>query len=121
MFVMEFVRWWYGPGWVHLIRSSGERLRGVALSFSLPILIRTLFDPWRRIITYGSRSFQESLRALLDNTISRLVGFAVRVIVMIAAVFLMALTGLISLVAIIGWPLLPIVGIGLIIRGFLPW
>jgi hypothetical protein len=119
--MMEFVRWWYGPGWVHLVRSSVQRVRGLALAFSLPILIRTLFAPWRRIISYGSKSFQDSMRAALDNFISRFVGFGVRVIVMLTAIVLIILSSLLSLVAVICWPLLPIVGIGLIIRGLLPW
>jgi hypothetical protein len=121
MFMLEFGRWWYGAGWAHVVRSSGERIRGIALAFSLPILIRTLFAPWRRIISYGNHSFEDSLRAMLDNTISRLVGFGVRLAVMLAAIVLIVLTSLLSAIVIICWPLLPLAGIGLVIRGLLPW
>lgn len=119
--MVEFIRWWYGAGWVQVMRSAGQRLRGLALAFSLPILIRTLFAPWRRIISYGDRSFEDSLRALLDNTVSRFVGFGVRLAVLLAALALIIITSLVSLVVIVAWPLLPAVGLALIIRGGLAW
>jgi hypothetical protein len=89
--------------------------------FSVPLLLRTLFAPWRRIISYGDSSFAEGLQALLDNTISRFVGFGVRLVVLVAAAILITLSVLLSALVIIFWPFLPITAIGLLIRGFLPW
>ena len=61
------------------------------------------------------------MRAALDNAISRLVGLCVRVIVIIGAIVLIILSSILSVVTIVGWPLLPVAGIILIIRGLLPW
>lgn len=75
--------------------------------FSVSILLKTLFAPWRRITTEGGRSMQEQSRALLDNLISRLVGFTIRIFVIIAALVSMVLLAVAGVVVIIGWPLAP--------------
>ena len=121
MLVVELVLWWYGQGWIHVVRTAGQRLRRIILAFSLPLLLRTLFAPWRRIISYGDRSIGERMRAVLDNAISRLVGLVVRLVVLVAACILIFLSAILSAFAIIAWPFLPIAAIGLIIRGLLPW
>lgn len=50
---------------------------------------------------------QEQSRALVDNLVSRLVGFTIRFFVIIAALVSMLLLVIIGLVIIIGWPLAP--------------
>ncbi len=121
MVVVELLQWWYTRGYRHVIRSLGARLRGISLAFSIPLLIRTLFAPWRRVITYGGHSFIDGLKAVLDNTVSRLVGFTMRFLVLLTAGLLVLLVGALGLIAIILWPLLPLLAVGLIVRGLLPW
>lgn len=75
--------------------------------FSVSILLKTLFAPWRRITTEGGRSMQEQSRALLDNVISRLVGFTIRFFVIIAALVTMVVLVVFGAVFVIGWPLAP--------------
>lgn len=50
---------------------------------------------------------QEQSRALLDNIISRLVGFTIRFFVIIAALVTTLLLLVVGIVVIIGWPLAP--------------
>lgn len=76
--------------------------------FSVPILLRTLLAPWRRIITYPGASLEARLRAAGDNSISRLVGFTVRTTVLIAAGVMLVLTATVSLMFIVAWPLVPL-------------
>ena len=121
MLVGEYIHWWYGPGYLWLLRGIGGRLHRLALSFSVPILIRTLFAPWKRIISYGGTGLQAQLRAAVDNAVSRLVGFMVRVVVLVVAALLMAVTALIGLILLILWPLAPGIALFLIVRGFLRW
>src|SRR5687767_11777583 len=85
MLLAAFIQWWYGPGWHDAARRLKTRIRTTYLSFSIPILLGTLFAPWKRIITPPGASLQDKMRAMADNAISRAVGFTVRIFVLIAA------------------------------------
>lgn len=115
--LIAFFAWWYGQGWKQVIASFGPRLSGVSEAFSAPQLLRTLFAPWRRIISVPGRSLEDRLRAWLDNMFSRVVGFFVRVFVLIAALLIMLITGALTLAEIVIWPLLPLAVPVLVILG----
>jgi hypothetical protein len=116
MLIMIF-KWWYGTGWATAFKNIKTHTAGVSRSFSIPILLRTLFAPWRRVISYPGRTLEDHFRALLDNVISRLVGFVVRLMVLLAAGVLTLLTVLgYGLLAVV-WPLIPLVIIYCIVRG----
>ena len=95
MFAFAFFKWWYGPGWSGVLHATTKRLLSLSEMFSVAILLRTLFAPWRRIITYPGAGLQERFRAFGDNLVSRFVGLFVRLSVLFCAfVFLVALIGL---------------------------
>jgi hypothetical protein len=121
MLGVEFVRWWYGNGYKALLRGIGAQIRRLVATFSLPLLIRTLGAPWRRIISYGGGSLGDRMRALLDNVISRCVGLVVRCIVILSAGIAIAGVALGGFALLILWPFLPFIGVALIIRGIFPW
>ncbi len=119
MFVIGFLQWWYGPGWQEAIRGVMRRLNRAYASFSIPILLRTLFAPWRRITTAADGPVSQRLRALVDNLVSRVVGFCVRLIALIAGagfLLLILLGG--SLWALL-WPALPILSLVLLLIGIM--
>lgn len=107
MLVVAFFSWWYGRGWQSVATNIGPRLQGVAATFSVNQLLRTLFQPWRRIITYPGDSLGAKIRAWGDNAFSRAVGFVVRLIVLFAAVVVMIVALVFSVIEVITWPLLP--------------
>ncbi|HET7059850.1 MAG TPA: hypothetical protein VFH99_00820 [Candidatus Saccharimonadales bacterium] len=107
MLVVAFFSWWYGRGWRDVAVNIGPRLQGVAASFSVTQLLRTLFQPWRRIITYPGDSLAEKFRAWGDNVFSRAIGFVVRLLVLFAALVIMIFTLVFSVVEVVVWPLLP--------------
>lgn len=117
MLFIGFVTWWYGPGWKRWVISLQTRLSDIYQSFSVPLLLRTLFTPWRRIVTPPGRSLSERLRAVIDNTVSRFVGLGVRMIVVATAFALMLLWLIVGLFELVIWPLLPLIGLGLVIWG----
>jgi hypothetical protein len=119
MLAAEFVRWWYGAGWNTLIRNVQRRSQRTIDSFSVPTLVRTLFAPWKRIVTTPGAGIDAKLRAIGDNAISRLVGFTVRLTVLFSAGISLVILSIIGLFQIIVWPLLPLAAIGLLIGGFL--
>lgn len=119
MLVVAFLHWWYGPGWRDAGRGILARIRQTYLSFSIPILLHTMFAPWRRIITYSNGSLGDRLRAILDNTVSRAVGFTVRLFALIAAGILVLIYAVLGGIMLILWPTVPALALGLIVGGIL--
>lgn len=117
MLVVAFFSWWYGQGWRVVAVNIGPRLSGVAATFSTTQLIRTLFQPWRRIITYPGDSLSARLRAWGDNIFSRAVGFVVRLTVLLAALVVIVITLIFSIIEVAAWPLLPVAVPVLLIMG----
>ena len=107
MLALSFFSCWYGKGWQGVMRDIGPRLQGVLATFSAGQLLRTLFQPWRRIITYPGDSLGAKLRAWGDNIFSRAIGFVVRSLVLFAALISLIVVFIFSIVAVVAWPLLP--------------
>ena len=108
MLFAEFFTWWYSRGFVELLNKLARLISGIWRKFSVPILIRTLFEPWRRIVEQAGGSIQDKTQALVDNSISRFVGFSIRVIAIITAILLVVLVSLLGLLLIVAWPLAPL-------------
>ncbi|MEI6237777.1 MAG: hypothetical protein WCP03_04230 [Candidatus Saccharibacteria bacterium] len=108
MLIMIF-KWWYGPGWSRAFKNIKIHTVGVSQSFSIPILLKTLFAPWHRMVSYPGRALDDKFRAIIDNLVSRLVGFVVRLMVLFTAALLTFLTAVgYGLLAVL-WPLFPII------------
>lgn len=119
MLMLSFFSWWYGRGWKTVFGSLRPRLRAVANNFSVAQLLRTLFQPWRRIISYPGASLQAKMQAKLDNLVSRAIGFVVRLGVLIGAVFAFIFVALFTILEVILWPLLPLAIPGCLIAGLI--
>ncbi len=117
MFMTVFLSWWYKNGWFQIIRSINPRTQEVLAFFSVSQISRTLFAPWRRIITYSSASLEAKIRAWFDNLFSRTVGFIVRLIVLFTALIIVILVSLSTLIEILLWPILPPMVISFLILG----
>jgi hypothetical protein len=117
MLALDFFTWWYDQGWRLLARNAQKRMAKTVRMFSVPILLRTLFAPWRRIVTYPGASFDAHIRAFLDNLVSRAVGFTVRIFVLLAAVIGLAVVSVVVVVELIVWPLVPLATIAAIAKG----
>lgn len=111
--------WWYGQGWRRVYREAADRVVRVAHLFSVPILVRTLWSPWRRIVTLPGASFDAKLRAFGDNMVSRTIGFTVRILVLFTAAIILLFTGLAGILYVLAWPLVPIAIPLLVVRGLL--
>jgi hypothetical protein len=108
MLAFSFFSWWYGRGWGLVLASFGPRLHAVMDNFSVGQLLKTLFEPWRRIISYPGSSLDERFRAWGDNMFSRVIGFVVRLVVLLTALVSLMLVAALTLVELIVWPLLPV-------------
>ena len=119
MFMLGLFSWWYGPGWKGVLGATKRRIETLADMFSLSILMRTLFAPWKRIVSNPGAGIDARLRAFGDNLVSRCVGFTIRLCVLLAAAVSFILVVVAGFAELIIWPLLPVVGVALIVKGLL--
>jgi hypothetical protein len=111
MLFLEFFTWWYGVGWQKAIHGGIGLVKKVELSFSISVLLRTLFSPWKRIISSPGRSLEDKLSALLDNLVSRTIGFFVRIFSLITALVLITGAAVVGAVIAMSWPLIPVLAV----------
>ena len=123
MAITEMFLWWYSHGWQSFIAKAHNSLSSITDFFSMSSLVRTLFKPYRQIsaeTASGTSSLDVKFRMFIDRLISRCVGFVSRLILLLAGTFVIIIGGIVSLILIILWPiipLLPIAGIILTIMG----
>jgi hypothetical protein len=117
MLGVSFLQWWYTRGWGIYFRGFRERMSNTADFFSIGLLLRTLFQPFRQISANetGERGGLEgALVAFFDRLLSRVIGFLVRVGLIITGVIAMTISFVLGSALAIIWPcvpLLPIAGI----------
>lgn len=125
MFIVGILSWWYGAGWRQRAARLGEKLAATMDYFSIDLLLRTFFSPFRQISAgkvEGPLGIR--MRAFADRLISRVIGAMIRFIMIIAgvvaiifhAVFGVLLLGLWAFV-----PLAPIAALVLFMAGWIPW
>ena len=119
MLLVAFIHWWYGPGWRDTASRLTTRIHETYLTFSVPILLKTLGQPWKRIVTLPGRSIGDKARSVVDNLISRVVGLIVRLCALAAASIIISLYILIGGTLLVLWPIIPLLGPILIVGGLI--
>lgn len=127
MIIIELLSWWFTSGWGVFIDKLKDNFSSLADFFSISSLLRTLFQPYRQIsagAAASDASLETKFHAFTDRLISRCIGFFSRLFLLIAGMIVMSITGIIGLVTLIAWPLIPFVpiaGIILTLTGFTIW
>lgn len=119
MIAAALFSWWYGQGWHIVYKNMQKRLRQTTQLFSVPILLQTLFSPWHRIVSYPGAGIDDHVRAMLDNLVSRAVGFTARFFVLIAAGVAVAAVIILAAIELAAWPLIPLAVLVGFIKGIL--
>lgn len=110
MLFVAFVGWWYGEGWVNTVRRSRYYLLSLSQNFSVLILLKTLFAPWKQLDAFSqpNMSLNDKFRQSVDRFVSRFVGFMVRSLTLLSAAVTLTLLLIARVVWIILWPCLPL-------------
>ena len=122
MFLVGIFQWWYGNGLLQYIRQSFLGVLRTADFFSVGLLLKTLFNPFRQISAApvgGDLSVQ--LSAFFDKMFSRVIGAVVRSMVIIIGILMILLRFLWMILGIIMWLVLPFIGIILWQLGVSVW
>lgn len=121
MLFISFFKWWYSDGLRQRAQMMMVRLDGVIDYFSIDLLIKTLFQPFRQDSTGKvDGPLNMKMRALADNMISRVLGAIIRTVILLFGLVAIVVSALLTLLALIVWvlvPAAPFVGIALAVAG----
>lgn len=123
---VALVSWWYGSGWLDQIGLIRGRFARVADRYSLSLLIRTLFSPFKQLDAYGGGggALDARLRSWLDRQISRMIGAMIRIFMIVVGVIVICAEALVATLRLLVWPLIPLsplIGLVLALTGWVPW
>lgn len=112
--MLKFLAWHYSEGFSYYLGRWIYALRYIEHYFSIPILLKTLFYPWKRLESEDkgpgfdiSRYFEN----LTFNLISRFIGATVKIVLIIFSVFLITFIFIGGGLGIVIWALIPLFGI----------
>jgi hypothetical protein len=122
MMLLTIITWWYTAGWAEALQQSTKRVSRVMQVFSVSLLAGSLFEPFRQISAGQGpvRGFDAQLRDLGDRLFSRLFGAVVRslfICIGLAGALGAALIGCLQLVVWPLVPLLPVIGLVVMLTG----
>ena len=120
MLAVSFLQWWYLRGWLIYFDGFRAKMRNLADFFSIGLLLRTLFQPFRQISadeTGEKGGLEGALIAFFDRLLSRFIGFVVRIFIIVAGIIAMTAQFVCGLVIALLWPCIPLLPIAGIVVG----
>ncbi|MCL2173987.1 hypothetical protein FWH58_01675 [Candidatus Saccharibacteria bacterium] len=125
MLLVGFLGWWYNTGWRGQVSRIGDTMIRTNDWFSIPLLIKTFFAPFRQISANEiGNDISSSFRAWSDRMFSRMIGAFMRFFMIIFGAITLVLILIISLIRLILWPifpLVPVIGMALMLTVGTPW
>ena len=114
---LVFWRWYYGEAVKDVLTGWRNYIIFSLNYFSIPLLIKTIFAPWRRDITRKPRGFdiKKFFEYIAFNSISRGIGFIVRFFTIIVGIIFFLLVIVLGAIFFVIWLLLPFLIVGLFI------
>ena len=124
MFLVGILSWWYGNGWFARMQIIKRQLATSSDFFSIGLLATTIFAPYRQISAGKvSGPIAVQMHAFFDRLISRFVGAFVRTFMIIVGLVAMFLQIVLGFILIVIWPIVPllfVVGLILMVIGWVP-
>lgn len=115
--VLVFWKWYYGEAAKNVLTAWKNFILFAVNYFSIPLLFKTLFVPWKRDFTKKPKGldFKKLFEYIAFNLVSRGLGFLVRFSMIIAGAVFLILIIVLGAVFFILWLVLPLVLLGLLI------
>ncbi len=124
MVITSLLSWWYVEGWREQLTRIKWAFIRMADRFSIGLLIKTLFAPFRQISADEQARGNNLATVITDKLVSRLIGCFMRTIMIIVGTITLILLAIVSAIRMLMWPLLPvlpIVGVILMVAVGAPW
>lgn len=115
-----FINWWFFQAPLSILKMSKTPFIVILDIFSIPILLKTFFQPWHRdyIPLSAGKNLQEIGRILAFNLISRFFGMLIRAVFIIIGLILEILVFISVVIVFVLWSVFPILSILGIFYGF---
>lgn len=107
---MGFWSWHYSFGIKFYLHQYKSNLQSVVQYFSLPLLVKSLFAPWKKlIINEKTKGFNitEYFNVISFNLVSRIVGFIARLFLLITGSFILIFFAISGALGLILWYVFP--------------
>ena len=109
MLIIALFSWWYTAGWAQLGERALKRIASVLDFFSIGLLLKSLFAPFRQISVGSVQGpLSVKLRAWGDKQISRAIGAMVRSGVIVFGLLATLMMCVVAIGLLLIWPLVPI-------------
>jgi hypothetical protein len=114
---LVFWKWYYCEALKDVLQGWKNYIIFAAQYFSIPLLLRTLFSPWKRDITKKPRGLdlKKLFEYLSYNAISRGIGFFVRSLTIIVGIIFLFFVIIAGAIFFVLWIFLPLLVLGLLI------
>jgi len=119
-FLLTWLRWQYIESPRALVKIIGNFLRFNLSFFSIPLLLKTLIYPWRKYHeSYGRGfDFKRFFSAFTFNSISRILGAIVRIILILIGGSMELFLLISGLIVFVMWIIYPLLLLMMLILGF---
>ncbi len=118
MFLSWYVQWHYGRAFRDILTVGRNLMWFITHFFSIPLLLKTLFQPWKRIHeTYTHRGLEDFFATLVVNLMTRVVGALVRLSIIFVGLAILCAGGVALLAFYVVWAGAPIVVPGMFLYG----
>jgi len=110
--VTAYFSWWYSLGWKGEFSKFRARLAKIGDLFSISQLLKTLFAPFHQYSANETgKGPTEALKAWFNRSFSRMFGFVVRTLTIVAGALVLLLTCVVQVAWLLCWPIIPLVPI----------
>ena len=117
----KYLVWHYGEALTDWWRIVGNFIWFFFHMFSIGLLLRTLFSPFKRLQEErkkGSWKFENWGGAIIINVLMRLVGFSVRTMFIVVGLIFIIFTAMVGAIAFVFWLILQLIVAFLLVFGF---
>lgn len=114
-----YLLWHYTVAWVDLVRLYQNFCWFLWHFFSIGVLFRTLFSPWRRLHEEKSKDAAGLFGSVIMNLMLRTVGFGARFVTILFGFVTIILLSVCFIVLLLIWPFLPLVVVALLTQGII--
>ena len=109
LIITGYLRWHYGRAFADILVVWTNFFWFVLHFFSIPLLARTLFSPWKRLHEEYQLGFHPGVffSSLIVNFIMRIVGAAARFIIIVMGMLILTMVTVVGVVFLLFWTVAP--------------
>lgn len=120
LFTVSYLSWHYTRAFRDILSVWFTGMWFVVHFFSMRLLVRTLFAPWRRMAdSYERKTVESLLESFVFNTLSRVLGALVRLTLCALGILFLAVLTVLLFVFLVLWIGAPFIAVSSMVYGIL--